>query len=65
MKKKNLMVKLDDMKNEIEGCCFAIQQSIIPKIKGDKKLISMINLEVSRIDQLMSELDDIIEKEGF
>lgn len=65
MQKKKLLMILDDIKDEIEGCCFAIQQSIIPKIKGNKKLVNKINLECSRIDQLMSELNDIIENEEF
>ena len=61
MQKKRLLMKLDDMKDEIEGCCFSIQQTIIPRIKGNKKLVNQINLECSVIDQLMSELESIIE----
>ena len=65
---------LVDLKDEIEGCCFEIQQSILPKLRANKdamdikevrEMIDRIDGEAGAIDGLMTELGDRIDNGDF
>lgn len=47
--------KMNEIAEEVEGCCFAIQQSILPKLPNSKEK-DEINKEIGRIDELMTKL---------
>lgn len=47
--------KLDEIAEEIEGCCFEIQQNLLPKIPKCKER-DRIDEEVSAIDKVMTKL---------
>ena len=47
--------KMNEIAEEAEGCCFAIQQSILPKLPNSKEK-DEINKETGRIDELMTKL---------
>lgn len=47
--------QIDEVAEEIEGCCFEIQQNLLPKIPKCKER-DRIDEEVSAIDKVMTKL---------
>lgn len=56
---KNTAGRIREIREEVEGCCLSIQQCKLPKIKLTSADKDAINSEVSTIDKLMSELDEL------
>lgn len=55
---------MQDFISAVEGCCFSIQQSILPECKGlTEQQKEDINAEVSDIDMYMSKMRELLDLE--